>query len=218
MIKPNISSPAGGEAAAHTARRNPVQERSQETVQRILRATSKLLRATPLEEITTSRIAHDAGVSIGALYRFFPDKQAIIDAIAVHHVEEFRASFEGRLAEINLADGPSFLNAVIDAFVAFLDARPDFRTIAFGQYVSAATRKKQTEPDATGGGLLRRFMLESLGMSNISELDLRLRVAIETGERLFSYAYEQTDDAERARVIAEMKHLLSGYLFGMQSA
>lgn len=203
-----VKGPSGG------TRRSPVQERSQDTVHRIFRATSRLLGKMPLEEITTSRIARDAGVSVGALYRFFPDKQAIIDAIAVKYVEEFRASLEGRFREISLADGPGFLGAVIDAFAEFLDAHRDFRTIAFGRHVSAATRKRQTEPDATGAGLVKRFMIESLGMSNLSEMDLRLRIAIEAGERLFAYAYEQPSTAERAQVIAEMKRLLSGYLFG----
>ena len=202
------------ESSGRASRRNPVQERSQETVHRIFEATSRLLGRIPLGDITTSRVAEDAGVSIGALYRFFHDKQAIIDAIAVKCVEEFRASLEGRFKEISLADGPAFLSTVIDAFVEFLDARPEFRTIAFGPHVSAATRKLQTEPDATGAGLVKRFMIESLGMRDVAELDLRLRIAIETGERLFAYAYEQADKAERARVIAEMKRLLSAYLFG----
>ena len=203
-------------STAHTARRSPVQERSQETVERIFKATAELLGKAPLEEITTSLIARKAGVSVGALYRFFPDKQTIIDAIAVKYVEEFRASLEGRFSEIGLADGPGFLSAVIDAFAGFLDAHPDFRTIAFGRHVSAATRKRQTEPDATGAGLVKRFMIESLGMSNLSELDLRLRIAIETGERLFAYAYEQASVEKRRQVIEEMKRLLSGYLFGAQ--
>lgn len=218
-----IMKPAGVElkdtrGPAPAARRSPVQERSQETVERIFKATSELLGKTALEEITTSLIARKASVSVGALYRFFPDKQAIIDAIAVKYVEEFRASLEGRFSEISLADGPAFLSGVIDAFAGFLDAHPDFRTIAFGRHVSAATRKRQTEPDATGAGLVKRFMIESLGMSNVSELDLRLRIAIETGERLFAYAYEQASAEKRRQVIDEMKQLLSGYLFGAQGA
>ena len=41
---------------------------------------------------------------------------------------------EGRFKELSLADGPAFLSTVIDAFVEFLDARPNFRTIAFGRH------------------------------------------------------------------------------------
>ena len=217
-MKPRETVRSAHKTTATPARRSPVQERSQETVQRIFTATSRLLGKMPLDEITTSRIAQDAGVSIGALYRFFRDKQTIIDAIAVRHVEEFRASLEGRFTELSLADGPAFLGAVIDAFVEFLDARPDFRAIAFGRHVSAATRRRQTEPDATGAGLVKRFMIESLGMSNIAELDWKLRIAIETGERLFAYAFEQPSVAERAQVIAELKRLLSSYLFVPQNS
>jgi AcrR family transcriptional regulator len=209
--------PQGGEARSADARRtsgrrSPVQERSQETVQRIFRAASDLLGSAPIDDITTSGIAHAAGLSIGALYRFFPDKQSIIDAIAVRHMDEFRAEFESRLATLNFSDGPAFLSTVIDAFVTFLESRPDFRAIAFGQ-ISAATRQRQANPNASGAGLVKRFMIESLGMSDLASLDLKLRVAIEAGERLFAYAFEQPCRSARDAVIAELKRLLSSYLF-----
>ena len=73
-------------AAISPARRAPVQTRSQMTVQRLLDSASSLLQHMPLEEVTTTLIAAEAGLSIGGLYRFFPDKQTIIDAIAVRHV------------------------------------------------------------------------------------------------------------------------------------
>jgi len=203
-----------GRAQSPAKRRLPVQGRSHETVERILAAASQLLKAAPIEQITTSRIAERAGISVGALYRFFPEKQSIIDAIAVRHVEEFRAEFESRFAELNFQDGPAFLGTVIDAFVGFLDSRPDFRAIAFGPYISPATRKRETNPNSIGAGLVKNFMIETLGMKDLSALDLRLRIAIETGERLFGFAYEQADAGERAEIIAQIKKLLSGYLFG----
>ena len=49
------------------ARRLPVQSRSQHTVQRVLDAASSLLEQMPLEDVTTTRIAAEAGLSIGAL-------------------------------------------------------------------------------------------------------------------------------------------------------
>ncbi|MGH9688846.1 MAG: TetR family transcriptional regulator [Candidatus Acidiferrales bacterium] len=199
-------------AGKRSKRRSPVQERSQETVQRIFRSASQLLSTAPIDEITTSRIAHAAGLSIGALYRFFPDKQSIIDAIAVRHMHEFRAAFESKLTSLNFSDGPAFLSTVIDAFVAFLESRPDFRAIAFGQ-ISAATRQHQADPNASGAGLVKRFMIESLGMNDLASLDLKLCMAIETGERLFAYAFEQPDAPVRAAVIAELKNLLASYLF-----
>src|SRR5271166_1725330 len=203
-------------------RRAPVQGRSHQTVQRVLDAASSLLEQMPLEDVTTTRIAAEAGLSIGALYRFFPDKQSIIDAIAVRHVEHFRASLENtvmktierEVANLETFDPAKVLDSVVDAYIVYLDAHPDFRTISFGRYISAATKERQASPNVGLPAVLKNFMLERLGIPNTPELDLRLRVVSEAGERLIAYAYEQPTRKDRDRVIAEMKKMLSGYLFG----
>ena len=59
-------------------RRHPRQERSSSTVEQVLAGASRLLGQVQMEEITTSLIAREAGLSVGALYRFFPDKQSIV--------------------------------------------------------------------------------------------------------------------------------------------
>lgn len=206
---------------ATSSRRLPVQLRSQQTVQRVLDATSSLLAQFPLEELTTTRVAHEAGLSIGALYRFFPDKQSIIDAIAVRHVDEFRASLEesvlktleAELADLSTFSPSALLNDVVDAYVLYLDAHPDFRAISFGRHISAATKEREASPNVGLPSLLKNFMLERLGIPNTPELDLMLRVVSEAGERLIAFAYEQPTREQRDHVIAEMKRMLSGYLF-----
>lgn len=195
------------------ARRTPVQERSSDTVQSILDAASRLLCKSPIAEISTSRIAQEADVSIGGLYRFFPDKQAVIDAVAVKHVQDFQTTVAARLTEIDAVDGPGLLGLMVDAYVEFLDGRPDFRAIALGRHVSALTREQQLEPGAGPAELIKMFMIGGLGMDR-TDLDLKLRIAVETGERLIDFAFSQPDAGGRERVIAEMKGLLAKYLFG----
>ncbi len=204
-----------------SARRTPIQSRSHQTVQRILDAASSLLEQMPLEDVTTTRIATEASLSIGALYRFFPDKQTIIDAIAVRHVEQFRSSLEAsvmpmierELANLETFDPALVLDGVVDAYILYLDAHPDFRTISFGRYISAATKQREASPDVGLPALLKNFMLERLGISNTPELDLMLRIVSEAGERLIAYAYERPTREDRDRVISEMKRMLSSYLF-----
>jgi AcrR family transcriptional regulator len=195
-----------------SARRTPVQERSNDTVQQIFAATSALLGKMPLEQITTSRIAAEAGVSIGGLYRFFPDKQSIVDAIAVRAVDEFRTSLECRLEATGPMDPRQFMDLVIDAYVAFLDARPDFRTIALGRHISATTRESHVAADVGPAALVKSF-IGGLGIPESSDLDLKIRIATETGDRLIGFAYSQPTAEARSRVIAEMKQLLAAYLF-----
>ena len=203
------------------SRRVPVQERSHQTVQRVLDGASSLLSQMPLEEVTTTRIAAEAGLSIGALYRFFPDKQSIIDAIAVRHVAQFRVRLEETVLkklERELADLSSFnpanlLNDVIDTYVAYLDEHDDFRAISFGRHISAATKEREASPSVGLPALLKNFMLQRLGIPNSPELDLMLRVVSESGERLIAFAHEQPTRQERDRIIAEMKRMLASYLF-----
>ncbi len=206
-------------------RRLPVQSRSQHTVQRVLDAAGSLLEQMPLEDVTTTRIAAEAGLSIGALYRFFPDKQTIIDAIAVRHVEQFRASLENtvmktierEIANLETFDPAKVLDSVVDAYIVYLDEHPDFRTISFGRYISAATKERQASPNVGLPALLKNFMLERLGIPNTPALDLMLRIVSEAGERLIAYAYEQPTREDRDRVIAEMKRMLANYLFSAPS-
>ncbi len=207
---------------AHGPRRLPVQSRSHQTVTHIVDAASSLLRSTPLDDITTNRIAAAADLSIGALYRFFPDKQSIIDAVAVRHVGNFRSVLQLTVMPIverqfeNLAtfDPALILDLVIDAYVAYLLEHPDFRAISFGQHISASTHARESSPQTGLPSLLKNFMLERLGIPNTPELDLKLRVISEAGERLIAYAFEQPTDDERNRVVAEMKKMLAAYLFG----
>ena len=77
-------------------RRSPLQARSNKTVEEILDAASSLLGRVPFEQITTSRIAGQAEISVGAFYRFYSDRQEIFDAIAVRELDAFRAEIERR--------------------------------------------------------------------------------------------------------------------------
>ncbi len=194
-----------------TVRRTPVQERSSVTVHQILKAASELLATESPEQITTSRVAQAANVSVGGLYRFFPDKQSIIDAIAVKHVEDLRSVLEQRLGTSLPDDGPAFLGIVVDAYVAFLDERPDFRAIALGRHVSASTRQKHASPDVGPAALVKTFILDQIGL-DVGDLDLKIRIASEAGERLIAYAYEQPQP-QRKTIISEMKAMLSKYIF-----
>lgn len=63
------------------ARRTPTQERAQATVDAILEATAQLLVEEGMARLSTNRIARRAGVSVGTLYQYFPDKNAIVAAL-----------------------------------------------------------------------------------------------------------------------------------------
>jgi len=70
------------------APRRPRQPRAKVTVDALVEATGQVFGARGFDRTTTARIAERAGVSIGSLYQYFPDKQALITAFVAQRLQE----------------------------------------------------------------------------------------------------------------------------------
>lgn len=77
---------------AGPVRKPPLQQRSRQTVEQILDATARVLDARGYSGLTTNHVAAEAGVSIGALYRWFDDKAALVEALRQRSSDQI---FEG---------------------------------------------------------------------------------------------------------------------------
>lgn len=69
-------------------RRKPLQERARHKIELILEASTRLIDKEGLDTLTTNRIAETAGISIGTLYQYFADKQAILDKLGQRVLRE----------------------------------------------------------------------------------------------------------------------------------
>jgi AcrR family transcriptional regulator len=194
-------------------RRTPIQARSNKTVEEILDAAASLLTSVPFEEITTSRLAEQAGISVGALYRFYSDKQEIFDAIAVRELDTFRSEIERVFTARQLIFSPrKVLGRVLDAYVEFLEARPHFRILALGNHISERTRENQSDPQTGPGGILGNLLVEKYGWRPGKKMQLRIRISAEAGDRVIAFAYRQETSEARQAVLNELKEMLTRYL------
>jgi AcrR family transcriptional regulator len=75
-------------------RKSPVQARSAATVNAILEATIQVLLQMGKERLTTTKVARRAGVSVGTLYQFFPNKTAMLRAALKRHMDEVTEAIE----------------------------------------------------------------------------------------------------------------------------
>lgn len=71
-------------------RKSPVQARSSASVEAILDATLQVLVRDGKERMTTTRVAERAGVSVGTLYQYFPNKSSLLQATLRRHLEGVR--------------------------------------------------------------------------------------------------------------------------------
>ena len=95
-------------------RREPKQRRSRQTVDAVLEAVQRVLKRHGAEAITTNRIAEAAGVSIGSLYQYFPDKRAIFTALYDRHVDDVRHVIERTMADCTSASLEDFTRELVE--------------------------------------------------------------------------------------------------------
>jgi len=81
-----------------TPRKSPRQARARVTVDAIVEATTQLLLSEGYENFTTARAAERAGVSIGSLYQYFPNKAALVAAVIDRCCDDFLIAFENAVA------------------------------------------------------------------------------------------------------------------------
>ncbi len=111
-------------------RRKPRQARSQERVNRILDVAEDLFASQGYAATTTNAIAVQAQVPIGSLYQFFPDKTAILQALALRYTEKLHHELtvvdEVELATLSWSD---YVNQMIDTTDRFFTENPSYHAI-----------------------------------------------------------------------------------------
>jgi AcrR family transcriptional regulator len=99
------------------SRKTPVQSRSNATVEAILEATIQVLTTSGAERLTTTLIAARAGVSVGTLYQYFPNKQSVLHAVLEKHLTKVVEALERACAEAQYQPVAVMAETIVEAFV-----------------------------------------------------------------------------------------------------
>jgi AcrR family transcriptional regulator len=113
-------------------RKLPSQQRSEATVEAILQAAAQVFERCGYAAGTTNRIAERAGVSIGTLYQYFPNKDAILVALVHRHLAESTAALHPHLQRLNRGAGfDDVLPDIVHAMVAMHALAPGLHRVLF---------------------------------------------------------------------------------------
>ena len=115
-----------GTQMTEKTRRNPKQARAQATVDAILAATFQLLETEGEGKLTTNRIAERAGVSIGTLYQYFKDRDAILTAMGERQAEALRHKITDIVLASPEQDG---IRTIVQAIMSGIEGSPETRVL-----------------------------------------------------------------------------------------
>jgi AcrR family transcriptional regulator len=204
--------PVSAPPAATALRRTPVQERSAARVERMLDAAASLLDEVGYEGTTTSLIASRAGVSVGSLYQFFPDRRAVLRALALRSFSRFAEALADRVTSSHLVRWQDAVEVVVDVYVEFSRSEPAARILSFGGPVDSHMLDPDDDNNAVVADALGEVLRLVVPELVIDErLRLALRVAVEAGDRVLDLAFRTSGDGNAA-IVAETKLLLVSYL------
>lgn len=198
----------GSEALRHL----PQQTRSQERFNRILEAAAQVFAEVGYEKASTEAIATRASTSIGSLYRFFPDKSAILYALAESYAEQLREvlaeAFNPALSHLPLTQ---VINQAVDDFEQFYITQPGYQVVFAQTRLSPDLQKLDKRLDSEIALHLEKFLAARQSTLSLGQIRLVALISVEIAGSLQILSLTQ-DEAFRQQVMSETKTLLTRYL------
>lgn len=192
-------------------RRVPRQARSRERLAHVLATADRLLATEGPDALTTTRVAAEAAMSVGAVYQYLPDREAIIEALATSYlarIEVTMASFLGVATAQPWADP---VGALLDGFAQVYRSEPGFRALWFGRHLTEATRAADREHKRRMAAMLKELVLAQGLVADGPRLDDACRTGHLIADTLLQEAF-RTDPVGDAALLREAKTALRGYL------
>jgi AcrR family transcriptional regulator len=177
----------------------------------MLDACAELVDELGYDGLTTTLLAERAGVAIGSVYQFFPDKRAIVQALALRNLEAYLARVSARSEAVEFDHWWDIVDAAIDEYIAMHREMPGFRTLHFGDVVDVHLLDADRDNNTIIAEQLAGLLVRHFGAAGGPRLDFALAIAVEAGDALIKLAFRRAPDGD-AVVLGEAKTLIREYL------
>jgi AcrR family transcriptional regulator len=191
-------------------RRVPVQGRSVARVNRMLDACAQLVDEVGYDGLTTTLLAERAGVAIGSVYQFFPDKRAIVQALTLRNLEAYLQRLSARLQQEKSTHWWGAVDAAIDEYIAMHRTTPGFRTLHFGDVVDVHLLDDERDNNAVIAARIAALLHERYELTG-DRTEFALSIAVEAADALIKMAFRRAPNGDLA-VLEEARALIKEYL------
>jgi AcrR family transcriptional regulator len=198
-------------------RKQPVQARSEATVSALFEASIQVLLAVGYRKFTTTRVAERAGVSVGSLYQYFPNRQALITAVIKRYLDGLTATIEHHCRELHGSTLDELVRGLVGAVIA-----------AKWQHIEISRALHEPLADIGGTQLVNASAVKTAGsiaevLRSCSDASFRdadrlsLLIVISCSSLLQAAITDQTGAIGREALRTHMCAMVLGYLQEMRA-
>jgi AcrR family transcriptional regulator len=182
---------------APTQRREPTQARSRQTVTRILDAAAAIIDGHGVDAATTRTIADRAGVAYPSLYRFFADRDEILDRLLERHLRQIDDRAEAAERTWDISSAWDLFSAELDLHIAYYREHPSAARLWMGGRNSTAVTKQVHARMQTLAQRIHARLVDAHFITGDTDPRAVL-VAVEIGDRILELAYRGGQDFDEA--------------------
>ena len=191
-------------------RTEPIQQRSAERIKRLLDAAASLIDDAGIDGVTTSAVAVRSKSSVGVVYRYFPNIQSLLRALAARNMERYLELVWKGVEESGPEPWSSF-DSTLNAFIELSRQEPGFRALRFGDVID----QRFISPELSNNTILAREFAAQIGRTYDFEPDddvvFHVEVAVEIASGLMYRAFQLDKDGDD-KFIEATRTLCGDYL------
>lgn len=200
---------------AVSPRKSPVQARSEQTVEAIVAAATRVLIKDGAPGFTTNKVAERAGVSIGSLYQYFPNKEAILAELVRRHLADLERGINDIADRAMTAPLADVVYALIEDNVRAHLIDPKLHGVLTEQVQSLGRFRWQDEFYARVSARVRALLEARRADLTVKDLDLATYILTRTVEACVHQGVtERPQDLANGALARELTRMIIEYLTG----
>lgn len=192
-------------------RHEPVQARSNARLTGLLDAAAATIDHVGYERLTTAMVAERANASIGTVYRYFPDRIAVLQGVATRAISRFLDDVDDTVTAAEHPDLTAAVDRLLDRFADAFHRQPAFAALRFGDVLDLRPRGKDTTGMRVVAERMAHLLDSHRGSLSEQELSFHLEVAFTLADALLARAF-WSDRKGDATFIGEARAAAQRYL------
>ncbi len=188
----------------------PVQQRSNQRMQNLLDAAAGIIATEGIDAVTTTSVAYKSGSSVGVIYRYFPNIDSLLRALAHRNLQRYLARVEEG-SDKSPSEPWSSWDLTLDSFVEMCRSEPSFRQLGFGDIINDRFLDNDVSNNTVVAKAFAGMVSETHSIPVTDHMFFHIESAVWMGDSLMKRAF-RSDPLGDERFVEEARRVIGDYL------